>query len=55
MFFIEAGLKAIEGRKEEMRILEMGFGTGLNAWLSWHEATKSDQKIAYHGLEKISC
>lgn len=38
--------------KNEIRILEIGFGTGLNALLSFVEAEKSGKKIYFHSLEK---
>ena len=44
--FIENGLKACD--KEEIRILEVGLGTGLNAMLTLQHATK---KIHYCALE----
>jgi tRNA U34 5-methylaminomethyl-2-thiouridine-forming methyltransferase MnmC len=44
--FIENGLKACD--KEEIRILEVGLGTGLNAALTLQHATK---KIHYCALE----
>jgi tRNA U34 5-methylaminomethyl-2-thiouridine-forming methyltransferase MnmC len=34
--FIEHGLRQLQ-HLPELHILEMGFGTGLNAWLSWQE------------------
>jgi tRNA U34 5-methylaminomethyl-2-thiouridine-forming methyltransferase MnmC len=44
--FIENGLKACD--KEEIRVLEVGLGTGLNAMLTLQHATK---KIDYCALE----
>jgi tRNA U34 5-methylaminomethyl-2-thiouridine-forming methyltransferase MnmC len=35
--FIEEGLKKLEISKDKIRILEIGFGTGLNAWLTFLE------------------
>lgn len=51
--FIAMGLDYVreKGNKEEIRILEMGFGTGLNALLTLFEAQKHRQKIHYTGLE----
>lgn len=51
--FIEHGLRYFNSvhQKKEIRILEMGFGTGLNAWLTWQEAEQSKQRINYHTLE----
>ena len=48
--FIEAGLKQFKNR--QIRILEMGFGTGLNALLTLAEANQSDISIYYTGIEK---
>lgn len=48
--FIEAGLKQFKNR--HVRILEMGFGTGLNALLTLAETNKSDISVNYTGIEK---
>ncbi len=48
--FIEAGLKQLD--KSTIRILEMGFGTGLNALLTLAETNESDKSIYYTGIEK---
>jgi len=48
--FIEAGLKHCA--KKEIRVLEIGFGTGLNAFLTLIEAEGSGKKIHYTSLEK---
>lgn len=47
--FIEAGLRKIE--KRYIHILEVGFGTGLNALLTMIEAEKRDLIIHYDTLE----
>jgi len=47
--FIEAGLKQCE--KKEIRVLEIGFGTGLNAFLTMIEADRSGKNIHYTSLE----
>ena len=47
--FIEAGLKLCQ--KNEIRILEIGFGTGLNAFLTLLEAERSEKEIYYTTLE----
>ncbi|MBO9564790.1 MAG: tRNA (5-methylaminomethyl-2-thiouridine)(34)-methyltransferase MnmD [Niastella sp.] len=49
--FIEAGLRPLLHRQEAIAIFEMGFGTGLNALLTFVEATKHLQKINYHTVE----
>ena len=47
--FIDMGLKASSATTP--RILEIGFGTGLNAWLTLEEAERSRWNIHYTGLE----
>jgi tRNA U34 5-methylaminomethyl-2-thiouridine-forming methyltransferase MnmC len=47
--FIEAGLKQIP--KKELSVFEVGFGTGLNCFLSFLYA--EGKKIAYHAIEKF--
>lgn len=47
--FIEMGLKA--SASTSPRVLEVGFGTGLNAWLTLEEAERSGRQIHYTGLE----
>lgn len=46
--FIDAGLKNI--KKEELNILEIGFGTGLNAYLTLNN--KNNHHIHYYTIEK---
>ncbi|MDR1555626.1 MAG: tRNA (5-methylaminomethyl-2-thiouridine)(34)-methyltransferase MnmD [Tannerellaceae bacterium] len=49
--FIDAGLRRLP--KEKIRILEIGFGTGLNALLTLLEAEKREKaQITYHGVER---
>jgi tRNA U34 5-methylaminomethyl-2-thiouridine-forming methyltransferase MnmC len=48
--FIEAGLGSFASRKE-VSVLEAGFGTGLNAFLSMIEANKKSQTIFYSSIE----
>ena len=48
--FIEAALKQCE--KSVIRVLEIGFGTGLNAFLTLVEAERSGKQIHYTSLEK---
>lgn len=51
--FIEAGFKyKIYEGVDNLKILEIGFGTGLNAYLTFLESKKnSTLSIDYHGLE----
>ncbi len=46
--FIDAGLKNVLLQNlEEISLLELGFGTGLNALMTWIEAERLQQKIRY--------
>ncbi len=47
--FIQNGLNTFSG--QPISILEIGFGTGLNAFITFLESKKSNQKIDYHGIE----
>lgn len=48
--FIRNGLDAyVDG--SEVRVFELGFGTGLNALLTFEEAEKRNLKVFYLGLE----
>lgn len=47
--FVEMGMKACP--VVEPKILEVGFGTGLNAWLSCLEATDSRRPTRYTAVE----
>ncbi len=47
--FIDHGLAVCQQR--EIRILEVGFGTGLNALITLHEAQKNNLVIQYTGVE----
>jgi tRNA U34 5-methylaminomethyl-2-thiouridine-forming methyltransferase MnmC len=47
--FIKSGFSLIEGNS--ISILEIGFGTGLNAFITYLEAKKSNQTIDYVGVE----
>lgn len=49
--FIEAGLRKV-GKLQEINILEIGFGTGLNAILTIEFANKENQSINYQTIEK---
>jgi tRNA U34 5-methylaminomethyl-2-thiouridine-forming methyltransferase MnmC len=47
--FIESGLKQCLGKS--IHVFEIGFGTGLNALLTWGEAKKSALNIRYTAVE----
>ena len=49
--FIEAGLNKILETKNEINILEVGFGTGLNAFLTRFFGEEKNAKISYQGIE----
>jgi len=49
--FIEAGLYPLIFRKKQINILEIGFGTGLNALLTLIEAQNKNLQIYYEGVE----
>lgn len=49
--YIDMGMKCCP--KDRVRILEIGFGTGLNAYLTLLEATRTGKKIHYTGIEKF--
>lgn len=49
--FIETGLKHILPSRPEISVFEMGFGTGLNAWLTALEAEKTGCRIHYTAIE----
>lgn len=48
--FIDMGLKASVAAQP--RVLEIGFGTGLNAWLTLKAAQEAGKKVHYTGLER---
>jgi tRNA U34 5-methylaminomethyl-2-thiouridine-forming methyltransferase MnmC len=47
--FIKNGLSLFQNR--QISILEIGFGTGLNAFITFLEASKMNQSIDYVGVE----
>ncbi len=51
--FIETGLVHLLAQKEEVNILEVGFGTGFNALLTLDFLRDKPQKVAYCGLETL--
>lgn len=49
--FIENGLEFIFKRKKDISVLEIGFGTGLNSYLTYLWTRENDAKIIYTTLE----
>jgi tRNA U34 5-methylaminomethyl-2-thiouridine-forming methyltransferase MnmC len=49
--FIEAGLHAMKNHSQPIIILEVGFGTGLNAFLSYLYSRDHSISIDYTGIE----
>ena len=49
--FIQHGLLALSGYNPPLNILEVGFGTGLNALLSLYQAIKGKLNVKYLALE----
>lgn len=50
--FIDKGLrKLLDGQVTDITLLEMGFGTGLNALLTLKLAQEHNSSVNYHGLE----
>jgi tRNA U34 5-methylaminomethyl-2-thiouridine-forming methyltransferase MnmC len=51
--YIELGLLAALAKfhEEELRVFEMGFGTGLNTLLTAHEATKLQRRVSYTAID----
>lgn len=47
--FIKNGFSLFEGKS--VSVLEIGFGTGLNALITYNEALKSKQNVHYVGVE----
>jgi tRNA U34 5-methylaminomethyl-2-thiouridine-forming methyltransferase MnmC len=48
--FISNGLMAAD--KKCIQIFEMGFGTGLNALLTWIESVEKQMEVKYYSIEK---
>ncbi|MDA9820158.1 tRNA (5-methylaminomethyl-2-thiouridine)(34)-methyltransferase MnmD [Salibacteraceae bacterium] len=51
--FIEKGLKPIMNKTDSIRILELGFGTGLNALLTEEYGCSAGHTINYIALETV--
>ncbi len=50
--FIQNGFNEVENRNTILSVLEIGFGTGLNCFLTLIEAQKKHTTIQYTGIEK---
>lgn len=51
--FIDAGLRYVSELFQEISIVEVGFGTGLNTLLTYNESLKRDIAIHYRAAEKF--
>lgn len=49
--FIEQGFRRVSTSIDPVSVLEVGFGTGLNAFITWLEVRESTRKVHYVGLE----
>ncbi len=49
--FINAGLLFKAAAQRNISVLEVGFGTGLNAFMTWIEAERHDLQVRYLTLE----
>ncbi len=49
--FIEGGLCFVSAFNKSLKIFEMGFGTGLNAWLTLQKTVELGLNVAYTSLE----
>lgn len=49
--FIDAGFRYLKINSEKINILEIGFGTGLNALLTLMESEENNQEINYTSVE----
>ena len=49
--FIGAGYDHIKTGRNQINILEIGFGTGLNAYLTWLSAMKDNVHVHYYAVE----
>ena len=49
--FVELGLQYAFDLFEQVNLLEVGFGTGFNAWATALEATEKQRQVSYTGLE----
>ena len=50
--FIRAALDAVQCTDASLKVFEMGFGTGLNALLSYRWAEQHQRKLEFYSVEK---
>ena len=50
---LEERLRAERGATEPLRLFEVGFGTGLNALLTWQRAEAERRPVHYYSIENI--
>lgn len=50
--YIASGLEHIAATRDQINIFEFGFGTGLNALLTWMHAEKHQKAVYYDSVEK---
>ena len=49
--FIQNGIESITRPCRRITVLEVGFGTGLNAWLTLQFANAQGLEVDYHAIE----
>lgn len=49
--YLQAGFQPLLHQYPTLYILEVGFGTGLNAWLTLQQAMAEQQAVYYYSLE----
>ena len=49
--FLRAGFVVVTAKNKNISILEIGFGTGLNAFITYLEAKENKISVAYTGVE----
>ena len=50
--FVGLGLHYLAQKHDSLSVLEMGYGTGLNALLAWIYSQENNVKVNYTGIEK---
>jgi len=49
--FLQNGLRMLTVLEQKVRVLELGFGTGLNAFLTYLESVNRDLRVYYQAVE----